>query len=636
MIKISFIVTLLAATLNIQAQILDEAELSQIKENNIATFEQLKRDHDRTFSKGIQTFAIVGTSLNCISYANSFSNIQAAIDAGFKEIRITTETYNENVVIDDKDVQLLGGYASCSHASSGIFDNNSVTTTVKPVNGSGQPAIRIKASNAKRDVTLRNLSAKNGEPSSAISGGGISIYNANLDLTLNTIMLAQNTGGSGGGLAVRSGHTNIKAHNLGIINNTAPYGGGIYCSGVNNSILIDGDENASSFGIVSNKATTGSGGGAYISNGCTFTSYVGASDGFDVRGFLNNKAETSGGALYVGGAGKVYLWGNKYCSLVSPNICYGDNSRPVNLSSNTALSRGGAIFAVGSGSAVYGSNIKVNANTADKGSAVYLMNEATFQTQTSYDNGWSSNNNGPVFPLKADHCWSNGKCNQFIGNSAFTSIAGSVFYVKSGSQLKMSRSHIEDNQSYGTFMFNIGDIDTSFDLEDSYVTGNGTQSTNGNLSPIAVYSDASARIINSTIADNNASSSSVRNYSANLKMYSSIIHDITGAEALDENNPVSSDTDCLIVNKLGHINDPRSMVADPKFVDRANKNYHINAATSPAVDYCDNSLAQVTSQDTDREDRGWDDYTVNNLYGPYDIGADETYDNDIIFKDGFE
>ena len=40
--------------------------------------------------------------------------------------------------------------------------------------------------------------------------------------------------------------------------------------------------------------------------------------------------------------------------------------------------------------------------------------------------------------------------------------------------------------------------------------------------------------------------------------------------------------------------------------------------------------------DADNQPRGWDDYTLGNYEGPYDAGADETYANDIIFKQGFE
>jgi len=27
---------------------------------------------------------------------------------------------------------------------------------------------------------------------------------------------------------------------------------------------------------------------------------------------------------------------------------------------------------------------------------------------------------------------------------------------------------------------------------------------------------------------------------------------------------------------------------------------------------------------------------VTNIFGPFDVGADETYDNDVIFENGFD
>lgn len=47
-------------------------------------------------------------------------------------------------------------------------------------------------------------------------------------------------------------------------------------------------------------------------------------------------------------------------------------------------------------------------------------------------------------------------------------------------------------------------------------------------------------------------------------------------------------------------------------------------------------MSASDEQDIDREDRGYDDPSFSNLFGPYDIGADETYATDIIFKHGFD
>ena len=38
----------------------------------------------------------------------------------------------------------------------------------------------------------------------------------------------------------------------------------------------------------------------------------------------------------------------------------------------------------------------------------------------------------------------------------------------------------------------------------------------------------------------------------------------------------------------------------------------------------------------DDDVRGFDDPTATNNLGPYDVGYDESYDNDIIFEHGFD
>ncbi|MEZ5472773.1 MAG: hypothetical protein R3E90_13460 [Marinicella sp.] len=75
-------------------------------------------------------------------------------------------------------------------------------------------------------------------------------------------------------------------------------------------------------------------------------------------------------------------------------------------------------------------------------------------------------------------------------------------------------------------------------------------------------------------------------------------------------------------------------VANPDFIDRSSGNYHLSAV-SPAIDRCANVNSNL-GLDIDLEPLGWDDPNQINGAGAYDAGADETYLNDIIFKDGYE
>jgi len=119
------------------------------------------------------------------------------------------------------------------------------------------------------------------------------------------------------------------------------------------------------------------------------------------------------------------------------------------------------------------------------------------------------------------------------------------------------------------------------------------------------------------------------------KFVSSIINDSVPINAdISLHNALASE--CSIVHEDDSLKDQSftAVVADPGFVDRAGKDYHINPNTSLAVDYCfENNTSTV---DMDFDTRGYDDPTVNNNLGAFDIGADETIINDIIFKNGFE
>jgi hypothetical protein len=75
-------------------------------------------------------------------------------------------------------------------------------------------------------------------------------------------------------------------------------------------------------------------------------------------------------------------------------------------------------------------------------------------------------------------------------------------------------------------------------------------------------------------------------------------------------------------------------VNDPLFINRAGNDFHINLGNSPAIDFA--AANNSVLYDIDFEPRGLDNQDVDDLFGPYDIGADETNNDDIIFKDGFE
>ncbi len=89
------------------------------------------------------------------------------------------------------------------------------------------------------------------------------------------------------------------------------------------------------------------------------------------------------------------------------------------------------------------------------------------------------------------------------------------------------------------------------------------------------------------------------------------------------------DTVTVVTNDLAQI-----------FVDSAQGDYHLTAG-SPAIDYCYDIEGSTIDEDLDGEPRGADHSGTIDFFGTYDIGAyefdeDDVFDDDLIFKDGFE
>lgn len=641
-----YLTLLTISSIGSNAQALTKQELADIPADQIISAEQASKQSVENL-KG-SGFVTVGSDASC-DYRLGNTRIQDAIDFGNSEIRIAVGIYEENVVIDDVSVALLGGYANCTDADSDVYGTTSVAASIRPLVGSGFPAIRIRGSSQRNNITLRNLSVQRGEGSGLDVGGGISTLFADAAITMTELFISQNTGIYGGGVSSLLGDTDISMYNVSVVNNEATgngsvdgNGGGIYCDGTDNSIIFSSANENNAATIIGNSAENG--GGAYITGRCAFTSFVGSSGGSDLRGFIGNTASNNGGGIYAGNGAKVNLRGDGVCALESGvYICRGYLSEPVNLegniadSDNSGAGNGGAIYAASGNTEVYAVNVNISGNSADYGGAVAVNSGALFTTDTSYLNN----------PFDASRaCWSIGRCNQYTRNkSSETGGRGGAFYAKNGGRLKVTRTHIEGNRADFGSAFYLIDSNTDLDLEGSYITGNGSATADGygDLYAVRLATDASARIDYTTIADNfvPSSSASLANSNSSLRIFSSIVHDLSGADALSESSPVASVERGLIVNAMGDVNSgSANVVDDPEFVDRANNDYHIDAMFSPAVDYNDelSSQAEHTTQDTDRENRGWDDYVAsNNFQGSrYDVGADETYQNDVIFEDEFE
>ncbi|MFK8012205.1 MAG: hypothetical protein AB8B80_09210 [Marinicellaceae bacterium] len=579
----------------------------------------------------------VGNTGDC-NFNVGENKIQDAIDSRADEIRVIEGTYNENITIENRDLVLKGGYATCADA----LNDNQIPDSINTIINAAAfgSTIKILGNTQRNDVTLDHIQVTGGAGDLNTFGSGILFNNADVAVNLNHIWIADNTYLFGGGISIIGGDTDIFASNMMVTNNSASFGGGIYCDGNTglNSLFIYGDSD-NGFGISGNQATSenggGDGGGVYLSNGCVFTSYVGTSGGFlDFRGISVNTATRHGGGIYASSGSKVNLTGFQECALI---FCFGYDSEPVNVSNNIANSdedfegNGGGIYAIGTETEINVLNGLISFNQAFNGGGVLASDSATFYTNSVYK--------------KNTDCWSPGSCNQITDNLAiryveFPASLGGAFYSDNGGNSMIHRTHVQRNRADSATAVYIAAFNTNFSLtsEGSLFTGNGVggASNTNDRSVFIVNGTSELELLYATIADNNPVQSVLNNASGTLIVKSSIIHE-TNNDALvfsSITGEFNNEFSCVVVHENLSFDGPTAIADDPDFIDRANDNYHINWETSPAVDLCEESNAPPSYTDIDNQQRGWDWPDIANVNGSYDAGFDEQ--NDVIFADGFQ
>jgi len=576
----------------------------------------------RNFSKQSSGDSIitVGDDSGC-----HFNNIQDAINsisfAGTGVIHVATNrNYSENLVIGDINISIIGGYSDCQDAASNPIEP---PLSQISVNGSfnATPTIRITGDIIRSTIRLKNMKLINGSPSGAMFAGGLSAFDANAQVLLENLEIKQN---SGAGLAIFgpiSGTTNtdIVMLNTDIHSNVNSNtgGGGIYCSGADASIVMgSGSE------VTFNQATSSNskGGGAFVAGGCSFSMYSA-----EIRG---NTANDGGGGIYAVGGARINLVGRQVCD---DGECLGDNTHPVRFKANLAdldlsgQGNGGALLVSGSSTLVEMSQVWIDDNTAFHGGAISINDGAQVYIQRFAKNCWNSHIDD--------------KCNLFEANLASSSSGRGGAIYNDNSIALINQSYLENNRAdFGTAVYS-NDSSAVTVIDGSIFNHNGNGGITFQDSSVIQASGGAEYLINhSTIADNNATSSVLSvSLGSHLSLKNSIVHDESTGNIMNSNSPGSTEFECLIVHDNDRLDGFGIYVDDPEFIDRDNGDYHLNASLSPAVDLC---ASNAGGNDIDTDLRGWDDPTVANednlTENIFDAGADETYTNYIIFKNGFE
>ena len=623
----------------------DETEWFESYETR-SQLDQKQKKH----SKGL-SFAVIGFdggNPNCTFIAGP-GVVQTVIDAGYEEIRLVRGTHSGNIDISDQSINIKGKYATCVAAQLDTpSEQPTHISTLSGVSGAALPTVRISGNSQRNTVLFKNLEIIGGEVAQFLTGGGIDVRLADVNLTLDTVQVRNNQGRLGGGLSISFDSTNVSLIDSLIALNTSLEGGGVYCSGAETTINMrdTGPENPS--GIALNEATDGNGGGLYIENGCDFQSTSGsygsaASGGLDLNGIVANSATNRGGGVYARTGAQVTLDGARKCGNI---FCSGNNDSNVRVSANTADSdddndgSGGGIYATGENTTVSLTNAVIADNSAFNGGGFSATDKADILMSSFY----TSELTFP--PPPGDKCWSPGSCSQIIGNEA-EGLGGGIEVIN-GAYAFIDRTVVQQNRANNAAAIYVlsgstpSDISV-FDMTGSLVTNNGAGGTGGFSDFNAItLTGGQAFITYTTLADNDVQGS-VIGTGANglLNIRSSIIHQMDGLPTYQAFNPnQNSGASCLILSSLDDF-DPKpfsNIVADnPEFVNRSGGDFHLSDG-SPAIDSCLVASAGKTS-DLDGDTRGWDDPAIpNDRYYTLDIGYDENFRliADLIFKDGFE
>jgi predicted outer membrane repeat protein len=556
-----------------------------------------------------KTFLTVGGDAAC-DINTATQSIQDAIDTGIGEIRVASNgAHNSTMTVDDLNLKLRGGYVDCDAA------NNDIQTTETELivtGGLTEPVISISGDDQRNTIELENF-IMTGQGTSAVD-----INVARADITLTNILIHNNNlapGFLGGGVFISQSDVNLKMIDTLITENSATHGGGIFCEGLNANVVMSGNSG------LSLNTTTGKGGGAYITLGCQFTMYSGTANPnvLSTTGISSNKADEEGGGIYVDLGGQVTLNGHEDCS----QTCIGDNTNPVNINENQSNADnsvededGGGIYMTGLGTEVNIYAGLITRNFGQNGGGVYVNDLASLT----------------VARLMQD-CWDLVKCNYFLQNIAPGIGTGGAIQNDQGF-VNISNTYFEENIGRtGSALFALGS--NSHNKIDSSVFNHNNDGDIRDKYVIRATNSASVEIVHSTFADNIISDSAVFGISTSseLRLLSSIVHEQQG-DVLDV-NPGTIIIDCLMAHETSSFTGTNVFLADPGFIDRDNRDYHLTAV-SLAVDVCiENSLIPGT-KDIDFESRGMQSHLVSNINGPFDLGADETEGSDILFINSFE
>lgn len=521
--------------------------------------------------------------------------------------------YNINFA-NDQDLSIVGGYASCDS------DDPSGRTTLD-AGGAPDSVIEIGPGGAQqRAVELSNLVLAGGTDDPD-DGGGLEIDELNF-VALSNVVIENNGSEYGGGIHIDGngieGDTSLWILDRTFVrgNAAAVDGGGVYCE--DRALVLMDD-----FTSVNDNQADRDGGGLFLL-GCDatlFTSFPG--------GIYENVAGRHGGGIASQG-GTVSVRGNG-------EFVFGNPAEPAAVDNNRSGQNGGGIYAVFDATLnlvnaiVVGNDAGVSATGL--GGGVYMSFATALNVLRS---------------VAAADCHDPVRCSEISFNTAD---GGGGVWSSGPATVDISQTFFENNAADGSgtaLMVNNnggGPSDrAAVRLEGNVIAGNDadrTQPTNAIQTVLEFQSNADVTLIHNTIADNIVGSAGhlIGGFdNLDIRAYANIFWESQGG--VFSVQPWDADTVgqvyCAVAFETSDLPPDNTAVidADPRFRDPDSGDYHL-IPNSPALDFCDQDGYTPAHGDMDDQTRANDWPFVANGRGPYDLGADESFDP-TLFADGFE
>lgn len=522
-----------------------------------------------------RNITIRGNLVSCDSPATGETR-HAIVGSGLNSVIRALTTIATPRALRLQDVVIRdGGADSASERGGGVHVEDRV-------------ALRLERVSVNRNVSVRGggIAVVGPLASATIEDGTLIGNNPDLSLTGNGAITVDAQPGIGGGIYCQGGTLNVT--NAIVRSNTAAlHGGGIYVDDCAVTIEPD-DSTPTRFLVTGNVAFNGDGGGIYVTANSEM--FWQPAPGITSAGLvLANVADGSGGGLFI----------TDSSNFVASWLRFRDNRADI---------RGGGVYADGDSNVILSGGDGMRCGGGPLGFAC-----------------------PGIF----------GSRGNLVGENA--TLIGGAIYARDGAQINLRQQHIFDNAANNGSALHLSGSATSATLSGVLIARNLLYGVGNGTSTVELTSSADITMRHVTMAGNFRASAA---FPLVERALSSIRANGNQSEVELRNSSFFNDADSVIrllvsattsgscVYAHENVSFPPGNTVDPQYIDTTGDfpDFRLGP-TSPARDRC--AASGPTEADAFGGARPIDLFGVNNILGPFDVGAFEAFGDELL-RDSFE